>query len=288
MTAVLEPVHPPEPLTRHAAAETEPWLKRPLWNRFTPLQITVMTLATIAPLVVTGAIAAGLLGVISAEAAITLALAAGENPGMITFGAMFLASPVQWLTGRSQIRVRKYLGIMFFLLALSNGAMFVIESGLAAAVGAPFLLAGTIALLLALPLFLTSNRWSQRTLGMSRWRLLHKLTYFVAAALLIHVVLIGDVGPGATLIALGFIARIPAVRRWLTSVADRRKHRGGAKKTLKNQRFSVYRSLLEMTWLAVQVPPPTRTSVRSTEGRTALRLLSVVLPGPVAVGDDAA
>jgi len=247
-----------------------------------------MTLATIAPLVVTGAIAAGLLGVISAEAAITLALAGGENPGMITFGAMFLASPVQWFTGRSQIRVRKYLGIMFFLLALSNGAMFVIESGLAAAVGAPFLLAGTIALLLALPLFLTSNRWSQRTLGMSRWRLLHKLTYFVAAALLIHVVLIGDVGPGATLIALGFIARIPAVRRWLTSVADRRKHRGGAKKTLKNRRFSVYRSLLELTWLAVQVPPPTRTSVRSTEGRTALRLLSVVLPGPVAVGDDAA
>lgn len=218
MTTLLDP-----PKTQQAAhAPTQPsagspgWIKRPLWNRFTPLQLLVLILATIAPLVVVGAVIAGLLDVISFEAMMNVALAAGENPGMITFGAMFIASPVQWITGRSQVRVRKYLGIVFFLLSLSNGAMFVAESGLAAAFGAPFLIAGSLALLVATPLFLTSSRSSQRTLGMKRWRLLHKATYLIAAALLVHVALIGEVGPGAVLITLGFVARIPAVRRAIT------------------------------------------------------------------------
>lgn len=194
-----------------------------MWRGFTPLQLVVVVLATIAPLLIAGAIGAAALGLIGTEAMIEFVLAAGENPGMITFGAMFLASPIQWFTGRSQVRVRKYLGIVFFLLALSNGAMFVLESGLAAVLSAPFLIAGTVAVLLAAPLFLTSSRRSQRALGMRRWRLLHKLTYGVAAALLLHVVLMGEIGPGAVLIALGFIGRLPAIRRRLTARADRRR-----------------------------------------------------------------
>lgn len=216
MTAVLDHPTPTQPIARTSGPHT-PWRRRPLWNRFTPLQLLVLTLAAIAPMIISGAIGAALLGVISTEAMIELALAAGENPGMITFGAMFLASPVQWLTGRSQVRVRKYLGIMFFVLALSNGAMFALETGLMAALSAPFLVAGTLAFALAVPLFGTSSRSSQRAMGMKRWRLLHKLTYGVAFALLAHVILIGDIGPGAVLITLGFIARIPVVRRWLST-----------------------------------------------------------------------
>ncbi len=196
------------------------WWRRPAWNRFTPLQLLVLSLATIAPLVVGAAIVAGLAGIIATDTMIDVALEAGEDPGMITFGAMFLASPVQWLTGRSQVRVRKYLGIVFFLLATSNGAMFVAERDLATAaaetMSSPFLVAGGIALLLSLPLFLTSSRWSQRTMGMKRWRLLHKATYLVAVALLAHLLLIPDIGPGSVMIAGGFVLRIPAVRRRLT------------------------------------------------------------------------
>ncbi|MFW2381906.1 MAG: ferric reductase-like transmembrane domain-containing protein [Acidimicrobiales bacterium] len=221
MTAVLKHPSPqPTPPTANHRDQV-PLRRRRVWNGFTPLQLVVLTLATIAPVLISGAIGAALLGVISTEAMIEFALAAGENPGMITFGAMFVASPVQWLTGRSQVRVRKYLGIMFFLLALSNAAMFVIETGLASALSAPFLVAGTVAFALAVPLFLTSSRRSQRAMGMKRWRGLHKLTYVIAAALLAHVVLIGEVGPGAVLITFGFIARIPAVRRWLSNRASR-------------------------------------------------------------------
>jgi sulfoxide reductase heme-binding subunit YedZ len=222
MTALLQHADLDRTATAAPRHQEPPWHRRRLWNRFTPLQLLVITLATIAPLLIAGAIGLALLGVISAEAMVQFALAAGENPGMITFGAMFVASPVQWLTGRSQVRVRKYLGIAFFLLALSNATMFALETGLAAALSAPFLIAGTIALGLATPLFLTSSRRSQRAMGMKRWRTLHKLTYVVAAALLAHVVLIGDIGPGAILITLGFIGRIPAVRRWLTTRTDRR------------------------------------------------------------------
>ncbi len=218
MTAVLDRSQPgpnPEPTTRTT------WHRRRVWNGFTPLQLAVIVLATIAPLVITGSIGAALLGVISTEQMIETALGAGENPGLVVFGAMFLASPVQWLTGRTQVRVRKYLGIVFFLLALSNAAMFVLEVGAGAMLSAPFLVAGTIALVLSAPLFATSSRRSQRWMGMKRWRLLHKATYLIAAALLAHVVMLGEFGFGETMIAAGFVARIPAVRRWLTARGDR-------------------------------------------------------------------
>lgn len=192
-------------------------LRTPLWNRFTLLQLVVMALAAIPPMIIGGAVSATLLGLMTEEALISLALEAGENPGTLTFAAMFLASPVQWLTGRSQIRVRKYLGIVFFLLAFSNFAMFVLEQGLAASFGAPFLVAGLVALVVATPLFLTSSRWSQRMIGMRRWRLLHKLTYVVGAALLGHLVLLGEIDVGAILIGLGFVARLPVVSTWLQS-----------------------------------------------------------------------
>lgn len=224
MTAVLErpqPIRSPQPRRPNHVS----WFKRPSWRRFTPLQLVVLVLATIAPLIIVGSIGAALFGAISFEAMSSLALAAGENPGMITFGAMLLASPVQWVTGRSQVRVRKYLGIAFFLLALSNGAMFVLESGLAATLGAPFLLAGLVSFILAVPLFLTSSRWSQRSIGMKNWRRLHRLTYLVAVGLLVHVVLIGDIGPGAVMIAFGLIARIPMVRRRLSSRATQARTR---------------------------------------------------------------
>ena len=139
-------------------ARIRSFLRTPLWKRFTPLQLLVMALAAVPPAMITGAVSAGMLGLISQEAMTSLALGAGENPGTIMFGAMFLASPVQWLTGRSQVRVRKYLGIVFFLLALSNFAMFVVEQGLAASIGAPFLIAGLVALGLSAPLFLEVNR----------------------------------------------------------------------------------------------------------------------------------
>ena len=185
----------------------------PRWHRLSTLQLAVVALATVAPAVIFGALLLGAAGVLSADTVHDVALAAGEDPGMLTFGAMFLASPMQWWTGRSQLRVRKYLGIVFFALAVSNGAMFLWHDGASDLVREPMLIAGTVAVAFATPLFLTSSRASQRLMGMRRWRLLHKLTYVVAVALLVHVLLVPEPGPGMLMILAGFVARIPAVRR---------------------------------------------------------------------------
>lgn len=197
------------------------WLRRPLWNRFTPLQLAVLLLASLPVVAIVAVVAAALLGVVSTETMLTVALAAGEDPGMLVFGAMFLATPVRWVTARSQVRVRKHLGIVFFLLAVSNLAMFVVESGVAATLSAPFLVAGTIAVVLAAPLFMTSSRRAQRWMGMRRWRLLHRATYAIAVALVAHLVLVGEGGP-AQLVLIGFVARLPVVRRRLEAIGHRR------------------------------------------------------------------
>jgi len=181
-----------------------------------------VALASVPPTLAATAIGAHLLGLINQAQMIDVALVAGENPGTIIFGAMFLASPVQWLTGRSQVRIRKFLAIVFYLLALSNGAMFAIEEGIGEAFDSPFLIAGSAAVAIGLPLFLTSSTWAQRTMGMRRWRLLHKATYAVAAAVLAHVLLLGEIDLGATLIAAGFAMRIPTIRRGLQRIGTDR------------------------------------------------------------------
>jgi len=224
MTTVLDdPTTPPAADTPAAALRL--W-QRPIWNRFSLPQLLMVGAASIAPVVIIGSLLGRLSGLLTTEELLDLALAAGEEPGMFTFAAMFLASPVQWFTGRTQVRVRKYLGIVFFLLALSNGAMFAIEAGVGAALSAPFLVAGTIALLLSAPLFLTSSRWSQRMLGMKRWQLLHRATYLIAVALVVHVALIPEeFGLSVGLIVLGFVLRIPPIRRRLAARAARKRER---------------------------------------------------------------
>ena len=226
MTTALAPHDSPSPTATESRRRG--WLQRPLWNRFTPLQCVVLALGTIAPAVIVGAIGARLLGLTDTDTMIETALAAGEDPGMVTFGAMFLASPVQWVTGRTQVRVRKYLGIVFFLLALSNGAMFAIDEGIAESFSEPFLVAGSLALLLSVPLFMTSSRWSQRAMGFRRWQLLHKATYLIAALLVGHVLMIpgeAELGVIVGLVLLGFVARIPVIRRRLTAIGRRRAER---------------------------------------------------------------
>ncbi len=228
MTSTLErptqsPPAQPTPTQSPRSTPQASWLKTPLWNRFTPLQCLTLAIAAIAPVLVAGNLLAGFMGLISTEAMIENVLAAGEEPGMFTFAAMLLASPVQWLTGRTQVRVRKALGIVFFLLGLANGAMFVLESSIANALSEPFLIAGTLALAIAAPLFVTSSRWSQRAMGMKRWRLLHKATYLVAAALVAHVALIGEIGVSGVMIALALALRVPPIRRAMERVGQGRR-----------------------------------------------------------------
>lgn len=205
-------------------------MRETFFRRLSRWQQLVVVLGSIPPIVVVGTVLAQLVGVISIEQMVEVALGAGETPGTLVFASMFLASPVQWLTGRSQVAVRKYLGVVFYGLAVNNFAMFLVENrhmgdeGIVAEItGSPLLVAGFVALALATPLFVTSSRWSQRFLGMRRWRVLHRLTYVIAVALIGHLILIPDAGPDLVLLTLGFVARVPPVRRRLVDRGARRK-----------------------------------------------------------------
>jgi sulfoxide reductase heme-binding subunit YedZ len=51
----------------------------------------------------------------------------------------------------------------------------------------PYIVVGLIALLLLIPLALTSTKWAQKKMGRA-WRLLHRLVYPAAALVLVHII----------------------------------------------------------------------------------------------------
>lgn len=168
-------------------------------------------------------IIAGAVGAISTNQMIDVSLALGEEPGMFVFAAMLWCTPVQWLVKRTQVPVRKMLGILFGGYAIANFAMFVIDEGLLASMSRPFLIAGTLAMLLSIPLLVTSGRWAQRTMGMKRWRKLHQLTYVVAFFLVLHVALIGEIGLSGVLILAALFTRIPPVANAIRALGGLRR-----------------------------------------------------------------
>lgn len=166
---------------------------------------------------------AGAVGLISADQMIEVSLGLGEEPGMAVFAAMLWCTPVQWFLSRTQVPVRKMLGILFSGYAVSNFVMFVLERGLAASLSAPFLVAGMVALVAAIPLLLTSGRWAQRKMGIRRWRNLHKLTYLIAFALVLHVALAGEFTVSGVLIIAALVARIPSAANAIGDLGQRRR-----------------------------------------------------------------
>lgn len=90
------------------------------------------------------------------------------------------------------VRVRRLLGLFAFAWALTHLTTYVVfelEGSLAKLVEdlseRPFIIAGAAALLLLLPLAVTSTAAWQRRLG-RRWKHLHRFVYLAAAAACVH------------------------------------------------------------------------------------------------------
>jgi sulfoxide reductase heme-binding subunit YedZ len=91
------------------------------------------------------------------------------------------------------LRVRKTLGLLAFFTALAHFLLYaVVDQGLAvgrilADVGKrPFIALGAGALLLLVPLALTSTKRAVQDLGFARWKLLHRLIYVVGILAVAH------------------------------------------------------------------------------------------------------
>lgn len=162
--------------------------------------------------------------------------ALGPDPGKVLvdrlgLGALILLlvtlsmTPLQKLTGwAGWIAVRRQLGLWCFayvVLHLSGYTAFILGfdwSQLGVELHKrPYIIVGALGFLCLLALAATSNRYSQRRLGV-RWKTLHRLAYLILGLGLLHMLWIvrADLKEWAAYASIGallLILRIPAVSR---------------------------------------------------------------------------
>ena len=147
-------------------------------------------------------------------------------------------TPIITLTGAQWISpLRRWYGIWFAVIGIFDGTTAAITTEFAGGplgrlFGHSFLLAGSLILILALPLLATANTPSQRVLG-RWWKRLQRITYVIWGMVIIHLLLLdgfrpfgannGDGDPvfhqrfyQALAISVPlFVLRLPPVRRWV-------------------------------------------------------------------------
>jgi sulfoxide reductase heme-binding subunit YedZ len=123
------------------------------------------------------------------------ALTRGTGDWVLRFLCLTLAvTPLRQWTGWSALaRLRRMLGLFAFFYAVLHFLCYAwLDMGLDVAgivrdiPKRPFVLVGTLALLLMLPLAATSFDRAIRTLGAARWKLLHRLVYAIVLLGLLH------------------------------------------------------------------------------------------------------
>ncbi len=89
-------------------------------------------------------------------------------------------------------RIRKTLGLLGFFYAVLHFIIYLFDHGFSLSdmlddvFKRPFITAGFTALLLLIPLALTSNKAAIKRLGFKRWTNLHKLAYFATSLGVLH------------------------------------------------------------------------------------------------------
>lgn len=120
-----------------------------------------------------------------------------RNSGEMTLRCLLLTLAVtplrEWTGVVAMARFRRMLGLLTFtwallhLLAYSWLDMgFYIDDMLRDVVKRPFILVGSLAVLLMLPMALTSFNAAIKRLGAARWKALHRAVYAVALLALLH------------------------------------------------------------------------------------------------------
>lgn len=125
------------------------------------------------------------------------ATAALHVTGMLALIFLLLSlviTPLRWWTAwGGWLALRRALGLYSFFYAILHVAIYVafdrglnIGSALAEIGLRRFLQVGGLALLLMVPLAITSTNAMQRRLGSKRWKRLHQLTYIIAVLSVAH------------------------------------------------------------------------------------------------------
>lgn len=148
--------------------------------------------------------------------------------------ASLAVTPVNTITGwRQVLTLRKTLGLYAFFYATLHllvfvgldygfSLRFILLDGLPTK---PYIVVGLAALLILLPLALTSTRGWMKRLGRN-WKRLHRLVYAAGILAVVHYLWVAKVAFGKPVIYAGVLAlllvlRMPIVRTWLSRVRVR-------------------------------------------------------------------
>ena len=169
----------------------------------------------------------------------------GPDPGKVLVDQLGLGTlvlllitlsmtPLQKLTGwAGWIAVRRQLGLWCFayvVMHLSGYMAFILGfdwSQLGVELRKrPYIIVGALGFLCLLALAVTSNRYSQRRLGV-RWKKLHRLVYVILGLGLLHMLWIvrADLKEWAVYASIGvllLVLRIPAVARRIPRLVDKK------------------------------------------------------------------
>lgn len=139
--------------------------------------------------------------------------------GLQILVATLLVTPLRW-SGINLLKFRRALGLMAFMfISLHFLTWSVLDLGLRWSViltdltKRPYIIIGFAALLMLIPLAITSNNYAIKKLGGLRWRRLHWLAYPATLAGALHFVMIGKVYTVESALYLTAVVVVLAARR---------------------------------------------------------------------------
>lgn len=132
--------------------------------------------------------------------------------------AVLTCTPFYILFGVQNLFVRQAMGIATALWSLFHFAIFIIAEGLLETFTQVNYVLGFVAALILIPLLFTSNRKSMKLLK-SNWKKLQSLSYLAIFLSLLHVAILEKTWViYAVIVGLGFVIRLPLIKRKISSI----------------------------------------------------------------------
>ncbi|MGJ8738600.1 ferric reductase [Zobellia laminariae] len=136
--------------------------------------------------------------------------------------AVLTCTPFFILFGVTNLFVRQAMGIATAVWSFIHFIIFIWAEGFLETFTQVNYVAGFIAVLILIPLFFTSNRKSMKLLKMN-WKKLQSLAYAAIFLSLVHVAILDKTWIiYAVIVGLGFIIRIPSVRKKIMAIRKKK------------------------------------------------------------------
>ncbi len=138
--------------------------------------------------------------------------------------AVLSLTPIYVLTGiKSRLHIRQSIGITAFIYAFLHLLFFCIDKGLMETFKEFGNMLGLVATMIMLILAITSNKRSMKFFRKG-WKKLHRFAYLAGLLAILHMVLLehGDWAPYAILLMIGFVVRLPIIKKYMNRIKNRK------------------------------------------------------------------